>query len=69
MPRREVTPCYWAHIERGEKGAERPLGTRVRRQREEEREMGGKQDPPFKTSTTITMVTREVRKKRNVREK
>lgn len=51
------------------KGQNEPLGTRVRRQREEEREMGGKQDPPFKTSTTITMVTREVRKERNVKEK
>lgn len=53
-------------IERGEKmGQNVSLGTRVRRQREEEREMGGGQDPFFKTSTTNAMVTREVRKKRN----
>lgn len=45
-----------------EKGAERVPGTRVRRQKEEEREMRGGKDPPFKTSTTIAMVTREVRK-------
>lgn len=73
MPRREVTPCHWAHIERGEKrgregGRTSPWGLESG-EREEEREMGGKQDPLFKTSTTITIVTREVRKERNVREK